>query len=181
MANNGPYYEEGVYRCEVVSQGLGESSTGTPQFVIRVKVLSELSGGEEVPVNSYERTSYLYLSEKAIESSIKRLKVMGFAGTSFRQLDPNAQGFHDFSGTIIEMVCKHETYDGKDTEKWGVRISESKPLEIKAMDQKKLRDLDNLFGKQLKEGSAIQPPRRTQNQSSPPPFAEGVSDDDMPF
>ena len=90
MANNGPFYPVGLYQGRVVSQGVGESGTGTPQFVLRIKVLGPVDGDEYVPSKQqYERTVYMYLTEKTIPFVLETLAILGFEGDNIMQLDPS--------------------------------------------------------------------------------------------
>ena len=106
---SGPYYEEGSYEAEVVQQALGKNQKGTPQFVLRVRILHQFVNGERMNVrNQYERTIYMYLTEGAAPYTIEKLESIGFAGTSFRELDPNESDHCDFRGQPVNVVCKHE-------------------------------------------------------------------------
>lgn len=175
--NNGPQFERGLYRCTIISQALGESNTGTPQFVFRFRIEALVSGDQEFGADEGERTCYVYLSEKTMEFAVRDIKSLGFDKNSLRYLDPKIAGFHDFVGQSVQMYCKHEMYDGKTREKWN--ISNPTALEVKPVEASKLRDLDNLFGRALK---ASGPVKSTVRQPQPAAvFANGITDDDVPF
>ena len=179
-----PFYAVGRYACKITEQALGEAKTGNPQFVLRFKVLGLVDPDDPskyIPAAAqYERTHYRTITEKTIPYLMDDLKTLGFQGTSFRDLDPQTEGFHDFRGGDIDMWCGHEQGQDGIREKWGVaRVSG--PLEVKPLEAKKLRDLDNLFGKHLK-GLKSQAPNTTQQpKPQEQPVGMGITDDDVPF
>jgi hypothetical protein len=178
-----PYYDVGRYACKVTNQALGEARTGTPQFILQFTVLGKVDPSDPsryLPgTMQYERTHYRAITDKTIKYLLEDLKTLGFKGGSFKELDPGNANFHDFRGQDVDMWCAHENaQDGTPREKWGVaRVSSG--LEVKAVEPKKLRDLDNLFGKQLKTLAAT-PGTRSAPVNAAPPSAE-ISDDDIPF
>lgn len=187
-----PFYEKGVYRCEVVSQAMGEASTGTPQFILRFKVAAKIIGDEEEPVTQYERTCFRSITEKTIPYFLEDLKTLGFEGGSFRELDPNTANYHSFKGAQVDMICNHEAdQKGEPRERWSIRQLGG-AIEVKPLEPKKYRELDNLFGKALKEAcgarktngkpAAAAPTRAAVSSSEPPPQPPyPVMDDDIPF
>ena len=183
---NGPHSHVGRYACKVVSQALGEASTGNPQFALRFTVMGMVDPADPsrfIPSpQQYERTHYRTITEKTVPYFVEDLKLLGFTGTSFRELDPNADGFHDFRDMDVDMWCSHEKgQDGSPREKWGVARKGGSELDIKPLESKKVRELDNLFGKHLKGMKAAQP-APAPITSKPAPAAEaGITDDDIPF
>src|SRR5258707_14687627 len=97
-----PFYEPGKYVAEVLNQGFSEAKTGTTQFVLRFRVLGHPNPDDP---NSYltgtqqgERTMFRAITENTVKYFIEDLKTLGFTGNSFRLLDPNTPGYHDFTG-----------------------------------------------------------------------------------
>jgi hypothetical protein len=163
------------------------ASTGTPQFVLRFKVLARLENGEEDPVRSYERLHFRAITEKTIDYFVEDLKTLGFVGigTSFRLLDPQTPGFHDFRGRVVEMCCRHgEDQNGNPREEWGVARSAG-ALELRPLPAARYRELDNLFGRALKSiagGANPKPPAAARAPEAPTPMGQpGITDDDVPF
>lgn len=79
------------------------------------------------------------------------------------------------------MWCSHKAgLDGEVREEWGVARAGGS-LEVKPLERKKVRELDNLFGKHLKG------PRATDGTAMPatarpaPANELGITDDDVPF
>lgn len=188
------YYEKGVYLCEVINQAIGETSTGKPQFVLRFRVLG--TPDPEDPDNyfrapqQYERTHYRVITEKTVDYFVEDLKALGFRQQSFRYLDPETPGFHNFVGQIVSMYCYHDTYEGKENEKWGVARGMSE-FAVKPLDTKKMRELDNLFGKKLKE-LPLETPKADPAKANPfkePPSRDinadlkgtEITESDIPF
>lgn len=179
-----PSYKEGIYKVEIVGQGLNVSKTkGTPGFFLRI-----------IPEGGmYERDIQWYLTDKTIEYFVRDMKKLGFTGTSPSQLDPEAEGHHSFVGMEIEATCSYEENNGKVYERWGLPF-ESKPREVVSMDRKAARRLDALFGKQFKDAFGTgartqqQPPQATQEAAPLTPAnmaaetAKAEEDDDaIPF
>jgi hypothetical protein len=164
-----PYYEEGRYECQVVSQGFIVAGTGTHQFKLKVKVLRCI-----VPFNDaldqQERAVYMSVTDKTVRWVLSDLHALGYVGDSLWGVDPdNPAGFHNFAGTQIELVCKHENdKDGKPRERWYVRPGEQ-PLK----DKKMLHRLDQLLAKK-------QP--KTNGSTAPDSSDKApITDDDVPF
>lgn len=178
-----PFYEKGRYLCRITSQALGAAKTGTPQFVLRFQVIGLIKFDGAEDVTEYERTAYLYITEKTIKYFMDAMRTLGFHGSSFKDLDPNTDGYHDFTGIEVAMYCDHESdlEGGGSHEKWGV-AKQSSDLDVAPLDSKKLRDLDNLFGKDLKAIRSAPPP-----QAKPQPAAAMATadyqpkDEDCPF
>lgn len=179
-----PFYESGRYACKVTNQAMGEAGTGNPQFVLRFKVMGLVDPADPtrfIPAQQqYERTFYRTITEKTIDYFIEDLKTLGFAGKSFKDLDPNTEGFHDFRGADVDMWCAHEDDPkGGAREKWSVARQASE-FEVKPIDSKKLRELDNLYGKHLK-GIKVEPKQEKPQPAAAMATAEGITDDDIPF
>ncbi len=185
-----PFYEVGRYACKVTSQALGEAKTGTPQFVLQFTVLGKVDPSDPtryIPAAAqYERTHFRAITDKTIKDFLEDLKILGFKGSAFRELDPNTPGFHDFRGLDVDMWCAHEDdQEGGKRERWGIARHGGGSLEVKALEPKKLRDLDNLFGKALKAMHAPATPAPRASAAQPaaaPPDGDYVpTDQDVPF
>jgi hypothetical protein len=182
-----PFYQPGKYKGVVTDQALGKNTkTGTPQFVLRVRIVAKLiDGNEELCKVQQERTIYMYLSEKAAKYTIEKLQGIGFAGSSIRQLDLSHSDAHDFREQVVELVCNHEDdQNGDEREKWDL-VWGSGGIEITPLDAAEARKLDALFGKSLKAGNGAAPPAKRQQQPKPVAVAahgnDDPSDDDVPF
>jgi hypothetical protein len=84
------------------------------------------------------------------------------------------------------MWCAHEDdQEGGKRERWGIARHGGGSLEVKALEPKKLRDLDNLFGKALKAMHAPATPAPRASAAQPaaaPPDGDYVpTDQDVPF
>ena len=184
------FYEQGVHVGEVTKQGLAKAKTGTPQFVLGVKILGVATGdGSYNPHrDSYERTVYMALTEKTLPYVESKLQKLGFAGNSLGQLDPSHPQHQSFVGAQVDLYCKHE-YDntGNTVEKWDIATGSGITGDL--LDQRDVRQLDALFGRMLRPGTATQKPVQTiapsqlQNPTNGQyfPASEGITDDDIPF
>lgn len=167
------FYSQGVYKCEVVGQGLSSSKTNNPQIWLRVLILESVDHPEE-RWDQYERTIYWTLTEKTVDFVVEKLEFIGFAGQSFRDLDPATDGFHSFVGQQIECYCKHETYDGKEREKWD--LSNPGAMAPDPLSESDARRLDALFGRKLKDRF-----KKSGGAKKPRPSEAAMGGDDIPF
>lgn len=190
---SGPFYQAGKYHVQVTDVALGEASTGNPQIILRVKIISGLqlnSAGDEVAVTllgQYDRTIYLTVTDKSNEMILKKLRWAGWEGDRFETLTKDLLGRGCRADCKIEPA-KSGKYAGQDTEKWDLDLPplESKPLENKPAVAKKL---NALFGKALKE-KVIKTPAPEGDPTGIPPggvppepqsVGAGIPDDDVPF
>ena len=156
---HGPYYAAGRYWGKVVNQQLGESSTGKPQIVITFQVLGRVNAadpeGELLPCGeNYERSVFRSITDKTIDWIMRDLEKLGFTGTSFKQLDLGSPNAYDLRGHELAFSCQHGTnQEGKPREEWSVS-GEGNSVVVKPLEPKAVRDLDNLFGRQLKAMAA---------------------------
>ena len=174
-----PHYAEGVYECEIVGQGLNTSKTkGTPGVFLDI-----------VPQNGqYDRRIQWWITDKTVDFVIRDLRLIGFAGESWSELDPTSEKFYDFTGKTIQAQCRYErdaTDPSKVYERWELPY-EGKPRETIRLDKKQVRKLDMMFGKQLKaaklEAPAAQPVAPpTKEELEAQIDADIAADDGIPF
>jgi hypothetical protein len=183
MANNAPFYDVGLYQGRVLQQGIGKSGTGTPQFVLKIKVLGPVEGdGTFTPSRQqYERTIYMSLTEKTLPFTVETLGILGFTGDKISQLDPSNPNHQSFVGKDFDFWCSHEDrYEGEgQRERWQVSKG-SQALELKPLNTKGARQLDSLFGKALAANKskvkAVAPKDEDQNI-----HGVEIDDADIPF
>lgn len=177
--SKGPYYAEGDYLFKVVDQGFGESAKKqTPFFYLRGTPLARLVNGDEEPCErAYERDITLYLSEKAVDGTIDRLRGLGWNGTSFKELD--VTGSVSFVGHAITVTCEHEVNDAGTWERWGLPYvaSTDKPPKPKS-DPRIASKLDAMFGKSLKPAAGVATKTKAAPVRQP---AATVDDAEIPF
>jgi hypothetical protein len=143
------YYKTGLHVGVCVGQFMGQSDNAnkTPYFALKFNIRGRVEDEREIPVDQGERTVYLYLSEKALDMSVDVVAFLGYDKDSLKFLNPEVDGFYDFSGKEVDLWCKIEEYQGKDTEKWSVSMPR-KP--VTPIEDKELRRLDSLFGKAIR-------------------------------
>ena len=177
------YYAEGNHVAEVLSQELSASrNKGTPQLVLKVGILGvpNADGTYEKHKQQYERYVTLYLTEGTMPYVLEHLKTLGFTGTSLAQLNTDHPDHIDLAGNQVDLYCQHETYEGKERERW--QISSQQSAAAVPLDAKKLRQLDALFGKGLREQAKAG--GADQSKAFPPnKLSDGteITDDDVPF
>ncbi len=170
------YYEPGRYACRVIAQGFGESKKKkTPYFFLAVKPIGLRDpadpDGRLLGCADYPREVQLYISDAAAQYTIERLRLLGYRGDSFRDLEPG--GSFSLVDSEIELECKHETNDGETYDRFGFPF-ESEPAENVEGVAKKL---DGLFGKELRKTA---PKKGTNSTPEPEPEPVGAGDD-IPF
>jgi len=166
------YFEPGSYKCQVVAQGFDKSSQKqTPFFWMAFQVIESASGDMNQP--TYERDVRLYLHENTIDGTIERLRGLGWDGASWSDLEPG--GAHSFVGQMIDLVCTHETVEGKTFERWDFPGGRARPEHQTDLCKR----LDALYGAKLRL------PRETKCASKPKakpqPAQQDPADDDIPF
>lgn len=181
---NGPHYQAGNYLGEITQQGLSKAKTGNTQFVVRVKVLGCPTGdGQYAPDPfQYERTIFLTITQNTIDFVSETLEYLGYDRQGFGPLDPSHPQHQSFIGKQVDLYCTHENdQSGNPREKWRIsRNGGSKALELTPLNQKELRELDALFGRNLRSGSSKAAPTPTTNRQTSPATPE-ITDDDIPF
>lgn len=175
-----PQYKPGKYLARVINQALGKAQTGTPQFVLRFVILGAIDpanpDGDLLATAQYERTLYRAITEKTMPYFLEDLESLGYTRDSFRFLDPNIPNFHNFVGQEILVFCAHENdQQNQLREKWGI-AKKASAFKVDPLENAAIRQLDSLFGKQLK--ALRKEPKPTEPQPVP---AGDISDDDVPF
>jgi hypothetical protein len=181
----GPYYQPGRYLGKVINQQLGETSKGNPQVVITFQILGRINPEDpEGPLlvcgEHYDRSVFRAITDKTIDWVLQDLERLGFDGQSFADIDLNTTGCCDLRNRECEFSCAHEPHyrTGEPREVWQV-ASDGGGLEVKPLDAKQVRQLDAMFGKQLKQlgkkkdattkTTPITTPEKPVRQASPPP------------
>lgn len=175
-------YDAGKYWCKVTNQQLGKTNTGKSQFVLSFDVQGKVNQsdpeGDLEPCDNYERSIFRTITPKTVEwlfDDIEHLCERGeieFALDGFEFLNPATDGYLDLTGVEFEAECKHETYENKPKERWSISTGGG-GLSVDPLDDKGVRELNAMFGKQLKSrGSGGSPkpeqPAKPQRETVPP-------------
>jgi len=122
---------QGLYVGEVADQGMEYAKTGTPQIVLKCRVLSKvLQDGTYEPVGgAIERTIWMSLTEKTKGFVAKDLQSIGFTGQP-SQIQLDGDNAMDIRGSEVRLWCKQETgLDGQARERWSIsRPRETRPV-----------------------------------------------------
>lgn len=183
----GTRYEAGRYWGRLKAQGMGKSKDkGTPFFAATFEIVGKVDlrdpEGELLACTPGDCTVYMYITEKTGARVIEELALLGYDKPSFRFLDPETPGFTDLAGREVALFCSHEEYNGDMKEKWG--IHRERGIGGEPLDQTGYKQLDALFGKQLKSlapkaGTRTAAPAKANAETVPP--SGDVPDDDIPF
>ena len=182
-----PYYSVGPYIGEVVQQAIGETSTGKPQDILRVKILgTPEADGSYTPVQQYERTIYMVLTEATMKFQVENLRIIGFTGNRITDFAPESDNFQDVTGNQVPLWCGEKAHykTGEPQEDWSISKGASK-IEVKPLDAKGKRSLDSLFAKALKDTPApVSRKPEDEDQTRPDTSNytdQGITNDDIPF
>ncbi len=136
---------QGLYSGEISGQSIQPASTGTPQIVLTVRVLSKVDdNGNHSPVaDNIERKIWMSLTQKTKGFVQKDLEAIGFKGQP-SQIMPGSNGHIDLTGNECRLWCKQEQgTDGQMRERWSI----SRPREAVApLDISQATLLDAEFG-----------------------------------
>ncbi len=157
----------GTHAAKVVSHGLGKSGTGTPH----IAVLFENVAGERI-------TWYGYLSDKAIERTVKTLEDLGWVPAHDGGDITALNGTDRLVGAEAEVVVEAEVYNGEERRKvkWVNRPGGGTPR-MEEADAAAMAA--SLRGKIM---SAASPAPSTSPGPARTPAAPTIDpDDDLPF
>lgn len=187
------FYEQGKYKVEIVGQALTENARGNAEFQLQLKPLAYIDpkAGETELGFDYTRTQYMSLTPATVGTPekpgwvIETLASLGFNGTSFGQLDAEHKDHISFVGMTLEAICAHEEYQGKTKEKWNILRPGGNTRDVKPIEKKNMRTLDNKFGKVLKAFAGTTPPRPKKEVEPPVPddqvLVVAEQGEDIPF
>ncbi len=156
--------EAGIYLGTFKSGEACKTKGNKDQVACIFEVTAFAQDGKWVPVEHTERTVYLSLEGGARGYTGKKLACLGFNGN----FSVSPLGFGKF-GQGINLVCRHETYDNKLSDKWDLHdwgSAERKPLS----DTEKIQ-LNAWWQTTAPKPEATEPPA-----SAPPPTG-----DEIPF
>ena len=142
----------GLYHGQIFEQALQPASTGTPQIVLKCRILTKELNGELTSVpDNVERTIWMSLTEKTKGFVSQDLASVGFHGKP-SQISPDSPNYIDLSGNDIRLWCKQEAgMDGQMRERWSI----SRPREAVApLDISQATELDAMFGDAFDAASA---------------------------
>ena len=104
---------EDFYYGTVTDSGFGprDGEEGTPYLAIKFDLTTMTE--ERAPVGSI--TAYLYLSDKAIEQTAKKLRAIGYVGDNAAELEDGSK----LRGMRCQVQVTQEAYQGKVSNKVG--------------------------------------------------------------
>jgi hypothetical protein len=114
---------DGKYRGRITNYGVSRSQAGKQpavfiEFLVIGRYLEE--NGQLVACEQARRTYFKAITPKTIEWLASDLKAVGYDRPGLEYLDPETPGAVDLFGTEIDVVCEHETYEGRPRERWSI-------------------------------------------------------------
>jgi hypothetical protein len=165
----------------ITDQGFAETEKkGTPYFFFRGTPIAEVVGSEEHECKPYEREIVMYLTDRAVDYAIAKLRALGWEGSSFKELDPATPDAVVWIGQVFDVECDHETNDQGTWEKWQLPQAAvgDKPAKPKS-NVKIAGKLDAMFSKTLKGSAKPSAPKPAPKREAV--AANGPSDEEIPF
>lgn len=150
----GMRFKPGKYMGKIINQGFGKAKTGTEMFFVTFEVLGIYgSDGVLYEAPPGEATCNWYLTEKAGGFFIENMRALGCPMTSFAQLDPLTDGFHNLCDVEAQFTCQENRYtkdDGSESvsEKW--QFGSGSAPKAESLGSASMRKLDAMFGSALK-------------------------------
>ena len=139
-----PQLIPGNYKGKIVSAITSQAKSGNNQVEIEFDIVAGKDGGQWSPIDGERRRVFLSLSEKARAYSEDKLESIGFKG------DYAAIKFDDaLVADGVELVCRHEEYNGSTREKWDF-ASWGAPREVAAAPADEIKRLNALYAQRMK-------------------------------
>ena len=170
--------DEGKYRGRICEWSLSQSKTKkTPQFAVTCELigyydrdqLNDMSGSDK-------RTVFKFITENTVDYFIEDMRKLGWNGDQFAELNPDHPGGHNFKDVEVDLTCEHETYEGKDRERWNFAFGGG-GMQLTALDKKGVSSLQALFGSKLK-ATAAKPAAKPMPAKPVPAPAAATADED---
>ncbi len=159
-----PTYDVGRYWGKVTHQRLGETSNGNYQLILSFSVLGMVNlsdpDGDLLRCPQGERSVYRVLTENTLEFAKQDMDVLGWYGSKWSQFDEENPDFVSIIGEELAFFCKHEPRRVKDESGNWVNTSDLREVwsiaqtggpMVKPLDQQKIKSLDTMFGRALKD------------------------------
>jgi len=164
--------DPGRYRGRVRDYGVMQSQTGQQlptAFITFVLVgYYHPATGELGPCPALNRTYYRAITPKTIDWLLADLKQVGFDQPGLEYLDPETPGAANLFDREIDVVCKHEPYQGRPIETWSIYHEPRR----KRIPRDELARLDAQFAEQIKRVFGSSP------SAAPAPAVTEVNNDD---
>lgn len=108
--------QPGNYLGQLVKGIVSESQGGKPQAAITFNVTHAAVDGQWQEIEHTERMLYLSMAGGAKPYTKKKLQTLGYE--SVENVDGEPRIRFAASDEAVELVCKHEPYNGETKERW---------------------------------------------------------------
>ena len=148
--------DKGLYSVKITGQGFDELSNEkkTPYFFLNFNILGKVvlvDGKEKLAAGKFEPDNgniKLFLSPKSMPHTVKKLRQLGWQGTTLAELDPGFEKAQfDLTGNDIDLYNETRQYEGKTYDDWEFPGGSSSCSNNPEVSKK----LDRIFGNVLKE------------------------------
>lgn len=146
-------YKEGVrYWGKLHTVQLGQASTGTAQMAFTFTILGEVNpadpDGELLACPQYDRTVYKSITKASIDFFWQDIDAICEAKKiAEKPTLPSEIVELDLAGAELALYCKIETYNDKQSEKWGIARGGGGAPEVKPLESSEAAKLDAMFGR----------------------------------
>ena len=152
------HYPEGTYGVEIPGQKLSKTSNGNPMVSISFKPYSVQgpNNPEGTPtwinlsITDYERTTYLVVTEKAVDYVCRKLANIGIVLTDWGQVDQAHPQCRSAIGQRVVVECRHEEYQRKNREKWESPLP-ANTASVEPLTGVEVAEMNALYGDALKK------------------------------
>ena len=167
-------YYEGKYEVQVTGQGVGKSKTNNPYFMLHIQPLRFFGlVGEEDCSGGDPQKFYMTITEKTVDARMRDLESIGYTRGTFSGLDPEREGFHDFTGVKFIARNKHSERNGNKNDQWEVEFNGS--ANAIPLDQSDVSALDRLFASKKAPPKKAAPAASQKNR----PLSKVGADDNL--
>lgn len=168
-------YKPGFYRCEIGRQYFSQSAEKkTPFFCVEVFPFEVRVGDKWEHIEGFSVEVKIWMTPKGMARACKALRVMGFTGTDFSELEPGDDGNGCLKGRFIECECTNRDYNGRTYDQFEVVIDGVKPVPMKGVAS----SLQEKFNDELKAAAVIVP---EEPVGEIPPRGAAAPKDEIPF
>lgn len=170
-------YQPGTYYGKFSACGFAQDEGKAPYVFIELNLTHQAVNGDWQPCNEGKRTVRLFTSEKAWPHTADKLQRLGFNG----KFDDGMRFSDDIHANGMQVVCRHEEYQGKPQEKWDLPYTGG--AEHQKAPEQLVRDMEARW--KMDTQATAKPAGRPAPPPSPAPAKQDgpspIKSDKIPF